>query len=290
MWRDKYHVDKLLIQANAEIDAGRFRRALDHLWEALRIHPGNAHLRANVIRVGTRLQLERGHRALRRGDTSSLYDLERQANALTELVYEGLNSVTDQGYLVLRAHDLQAVVADLRELQRQRKLAAPPPPIEDFTVLLAEHERMERYTGPLRLTMEWAIGNDPREYIFGVDSRITRDLQASTHGRLIRYYLYSKYHNRPRNGDSYTNHPASFGLIGLFTTRTLSEQFVGRFRIDAEVIGRQIRYTATNTTSFTSATYIGRLPNWETHEFSPMSNMRQTYVWWEPLQRWPASR
>jgi RHS repeat-associated protein len=137
---------------------------------------------------------------------------------------------------------------------------------------------------PPQLTVNWFRGTGQREYYFGPSSRNTQEIRDSSHGRRIRELLYEKYDRPLRNGDSYTNYVADFGLSGLFTTRTMAEQFVGSFRIDARVTDDRIEYTATNNSSFTSFLY-GIGPNWERSTFRPMANMRQTYMWWEPIRR-----
>lgn len=278
-------IEALIDKSNAEIDSGHYSKALELNWDAYRLRPDNPYLRCNVIRMGAWAGNSRGRKELLRGKASSIRDLEKLYHEMHELLQTDIDSVADREQLFLQINDLKATIADLRELERRR----PPPPVEDLSMLIAENERRDRETGPLELAWDWAGGANQRENVFGMSNTITQDLRNSTHGRLARYYLYNKYRGRPRDGDSYTGYRGDFGLVGLFTTRTLSEQFVGSFRIDAEVKGNRIRYTATNTTSFTSAAY-GKGPNWEANTFKPMSNMRQTYIWWEPVQRWPGSR
>lgn len=134
------------------------------------------------------------------------------------------------------------------------------------------------------LTVRWFRGSGPNEYYFGGHTRNTQEIRNSYHGRRIRDLLYAKYDRPLRDGDSFTNYDATFGLTGLFTTRTMTEQFVGSFRLDARVVGDRIRYTATNNSSFRSFLY-GIGPHWERSTFRPMSNMRQTFEWWEPVRR-----
>lgn len=280
-------VNAVIEEANAEIDAGRHAQALDLFWAAYRKLPDEAALRANVIRQTAYVGLVRGQRALLRGDRSQIRRLQRDYDDIAALFYD-LSSVPDQGNLILEAEDIKSIIADLRDAQEQRRRPAVEQPL-DPAAILAENARQEAGTAPLQLGIKWALGRGPRDYVFGISNQITRDLRDSTHGRQARYHLYQKYGGRLRNGDSFTNYQGTFGLIGLFTAPTLSEQFVGSFRIDAEVIDGRIRYTAYNNTSFTSAAY-GLGPDWEVGTFRPMSNMRQTYVWWEPVQRWPGRR
>lgn len=59
---------------------------------------------------------------------------------------------------------------------------------------------------------------------------------------------------------------------------------MGKFRIDARVVGDRVEYTATNNSSFRSFLY-GIGPDWERARFQPMGNMRQTFFWTEPVMR-----
>jgi hypothetical protein len=287
--RTNARIDALIKAARTDLAAGRDARALDRLWQAYNLNPLDPALRANVVRVVLADQLARGQQALARGDDSAVDGIQRSSNQIFPLLQTGVRGVDDEADLILQSHELESIMADLRQAAQDRRRREVWQRLEDPSDALVAQRLREDALQPIQLTWLWATGSGPRDYSFGPDHQVTQDLRNSAHGRLVRYLLYQKYRGRPRNGDSFTGYRAAFGLYGLFTTRTLSEQFVGSFRVDAEVIDGRIRYTATNTTSFTSFLY-GIGPSWEGRTLRPMSNMRQTYVWWEPVQRLPGSR
>lgn len=138
---------------------------------------------------------------------------------------------------------------------------------------------------PPQMTLDWATGRGPRELYFGPESRNTRELRGSTEVARAREYLYDKYDRPLRQGDSVTGFRAQFGIRGLLSTRTQTEQFVGKFRLDMTVEGNNVHFRATNTSSLRSFLY-GIGPSYERFfQGLPFSNIRQVYEWWEPIRR-----
>jgi RHS repeat-associated protein len=136
---------------------------------------------------------------------------------------------------------------------------------------------------PVQLAYNWATGSGPADYNFGPDSLNTQEMQGAPGVAAARDYFYNKYSDGVPDGASVTNYGASFGLQGLFTAGTLTEQFVGSYTIDIYAENNQLRFVLSNDSSFKSFAY-GIGPDWERSSFGPGGNMRQTYTWTEPLR------
>ena len=75
----------------------------------------------------------------------------------------------------------------------------------------------------------------------------------------------------------------SFGLKGLFSAGLGPiEQFVGSYHYDIKVVGNNLQYRLTNTTSFSSAAYHLWPSKWNWN-VGPMGNFDQTFIFTEPL-------
>ena len=136
---------------------------------------------------------------------------------------------------------------------------------------------------PGQMTYNWATGTGASSYSFGGNSPNTDEMKTAPGVQAARDLLYKKYNGHPPEGASVTNFAAKFGLKGLFTANTMTEQFVGSYSIDIHVSGGMANFTLSNNSSFKSFAY-GVGPSWERSSFAPMGNMRQTYSWSEPVR------
>lgn len=135
---------------------------------------------------------------------------------------------------------------------------------------------------PVHMTYNWATGSGADHYDFDGNTKNTEEMKTAPGVAAARALLYKKYNGHPPEGASVTNFGAKFGLKGLFTADTMTEQFVGSYTIDIHVSGGMANFTLSNNSSFKSFAY-GVGPAWERSSFAPMGNMRQTYSWSEPV-------
>jgi len=81
-----------------------------------------------------------------------------------------------------------------------------------------------------------------------------------------------------------TYHHVDFGLKGLFQAGLDPiEQFVGSYDYKIDVVGNNLQYTITNSTTFGSAAYHIWPYKWNWIN-GPMGTMNQTYIFTEPLR------
>jgi len=101
-----------------------------------------------------------------------------------------------------------------------------------------------------------------------------------------RDYFYNKYANVPSYaGCEVSNFKGNFGLEGLIRAFVDPiEQYVGSYSIDISVVGKELQFTLKNNTSFKSFFY-GIGSDWERSEYKRCGNMRQTYIFYEPLKK-----
>ena len=76
-----------------------------------------------------------------------------------------------------------------------------------------------------------------------------------------------------------------FGLKGLQEAGSDPvEQFIGKYHYEINVVGNNLQFTITNTTSFGSFLYNAWPYSWNWNS-GPMGNYNQTYIFTEPLRK-----
>lgn len=152
--------------------------------------------------------------------------------------------------------------------------------LSDFANNLWGTEKSPR---PGQLAYNWLTGRGSAHYDFGPESKNTQEMMTAPGVQQAREQLYNKYQGLPPENGFVNNYKASFGLHGLFTADTLTEQFVGSYRIDVSIKDNRANFELSNNSSFKSFSY-GVGPAWERDSFSWMGNMSQTYSWSEELR------
>ncbi len=141
------------------------------------------------------------------------------------------------------------------------------------------------------MTYDWATGSGAANRTFGPGSIQVREMMGAPGVNAARDYFYNVINAKTLAiGNNIglmevTNYRASFGIAGLLTASTATEQFVGSYRVDIIPInqGAELKFELTNNTSMKSFLY-GIGPAYERSTFGWGGNMRQTY-WWTEKRR-----
>ena len=125
------------------------------------------------------------------------------------------------------------------------------------------------------LTFNWLVGAGKESYIF-INSPAANAFRNSRGINQAR----ENYYNKGTTSGGY-----SFGLKDLFYYAGLDpiEQFVGSYNYNLKVVGDNLQYVITNTTSFSSASYHIWPSSWNWNS-GPMGNDNQTYIFTESLR------
>jgi hypothetical protein len=139
---------------------------------------------------------------------------------------------------------------------------------------------LKNYSSAANMTSDWASGAGAKYRVFNNTSE-TRAMKNAVGVVAARNLFYSK--NDPNA--SVTNFGASFGLSGLAKAGLdATEQFIGSYSIEIHSNGKALQFSVFNTTSAQSAGY-GIFPEYERSTMSNGGNMRQLYIWTEPLNK-----
>lgn len=138
------------------------------------------------------------------------------------------------------------------------------------------------------MTYDWATGSGPANRTFGPGSIQVREMMGAPGVNAARDFFYNIKNAEVLAVGNYAglqevaNYRASFGLVGLLTANSLTQQFVGSYRVDIIPInqGADLNFELTNTTSMKSFLY-GIGPAYERSTFGWGGNMSQTYSWTE---------
>jgi hypothetical protein len=135
------------------------------------------------------------------------------------------------------------------------------------------------------MTVDWALGIGPDNRIF-LNDDVAKAFMDSHSVNLAREFYYNKFSvNENLANTSVTGYKGSFGLLGLWNAGLDPiEQFVGTYRINIyNSDGKTLWFVLTNQTSMNSFLYnLG--PSWERSSLEPGGNMKQIYIWSEPVR------
>ena len=139
---------------------------------------------------------------------------------------------------------------------------------------------LHNYRSAASMTSDWATGEGANYRVFYNTSEAIA-MKNAWRVNEARELFYSK--NDPNA--SVTNYKGSFGLGGLRRGGLDAiEQFIGSYSLEIRSNGQSLQFSIFNTTSLKSGGY-GILPEYERSTLKAGGNMRQLYIWTEPLKQ-----